>query len=131
MKPSRLLPALLLTAVLTGCSLGTLQDVGTPLGAASARTLLSQGIRDYEEGNYRASARKLQDALDAGLSSRADRASAHKYLAFISCVSNRRIQCREEFRLALAEDPRFELSPVEAGHPIWGPVYRSVKERST
>jgi Tfp pilus assembly protein PilF len=131
MIPARLLCALLLAANLTGCSVHALQDIGSPLGTAGARTLLADGIRDYEDGNYRQAARKLKDALDAGLATRSDRATAHKYLAFISCVSNRQIQCREEFRLALAADPRFELSPVEAGHPIWGPVFRSVKERST
>ena len=23
--------------------------------------------------------------------------------------------------------PKFDLEPAEAGHPIWGPVWRSVK----
>jgi hypothetical protein len=35
--------------------------------------------------------------------------------------------CREEFRKALTMDPSLELSPAEAGHPVWGPVFRSLK----
>jgi hypothetical protein len=57
----------------------------------------------------------------------AERASAHKYLAFMACVANRRAACRNEFRSAFAADPRFDLAPAEAGHPTWGPVFRSVK----
>ncbi len=88
---------------------------------------LAEGIRQYEDGQYRGAQRHLQAALDAGLSSRADRIKAHKYLAFSYCVTDRERQCREEFRNILNLDPRFELDPAEAGHPLWGPAFRSVK----
>ena len=35
--------------------------------------------------------------------------------------------CRAEFRKAFEADPAFDLTPAEAGHPMWGPVFRSVK----
>jgi hypothetical protein len=35
--------------------------------------------------------------------------------------------CRDEFRAALDIDPSMQLEPAEAGHPVWGPVFRSVK----
>ena len=35
--------------------------------------------------------------------------------------------CREEFRKALAIDPSMDLAPAEAGHPAWGPTFRSLK----
>jgi len=89
---------------------------------------LAAGIRSYENGNYGESARQLQSALDAGLA-RSDQVKAHKYLAFIHCASGRESRCREEFRKALAVDPDFELEPAEAGHPTWGPVFRSAKAR--
>mgnify|MGYP001549986536 CR=1 FL=1 len=65
-------------------------------------------------------------ALPSGLRTE-DQIKAHKYLAFIDCVSGRQPQCREEFRKALDIDPNLELQPNEAGHPTWGPVFRSVK----
>ena len=34
---------------------------------------------------------------------------------------------RDQFQKALDADPKFELEPAEAGHPIWGPALRSVK----
>jgi hypothetical protein len=48
-------------------------------------------------------------------------------VAFIHCASNRERECREEFRKALAIDPGMDLAPEEAGHPMWGRVFRSVK----
>jgi Tfp pilus assembly protein PilF len=90
---------------------------------------LSAGVREYEEGNYHEAQARLQAALDAGLKARPDQVKAHKYLAFTYCVTNREKQCRDEFRRALDVDPGFELTQAEAGHPIWGPVFRSVKTK--
>lgn len=88
---------------------------------------LERATRSYEEGAYRNAARQFQAALDLGLRTKFDQAAAHKYLAFINCVSGREKLCRDEFRKALEVDPGFELAPAEIGHPIWGPVFRSVK----
>lgn len=88
---------------------------------------LEGGIRSYEEGEYKAAARQLRAALDLGLDAKRDQAKAHKYLAFITCVSGREKSCRDEFHKALDADPQFDLEPAEAGHPIWGPVLRSVR----
>ncbi len=88
---------------------------------------LEKGIRSYEDGEYKASAKQLQIALDLGLEAKRDQARAHKYLAFINCVTGREKKCRSEFNKALDADPKFELEPAEAGHPIWGRVLRSVK----
>ncbi|HEX9181334.1 MAG TPA: TssQ family T6SS-associated lipoprotein [Burkholderiales bacterium] len=88
---------------------------------------LSAGIREYEEGNYREAETRLQAALEAGLKAKGDQVKAHKYLAFTYCVTSREKPCRDEFRKALDVDPGFELTAAEAGHPIWGPVFRSVK----
>ena len=88
---------------------------------------LDKGIRSYEDGEYKTSAKQLQTALDLGLDAKRDQAKAHKYLAFINCVTGREKKCRSEFNKALDADPKFELEPAEAGHPIWGPVLRGIK----
>ena len=87
------------------------------------------GVRAYEDGELAYSARLLQASLDAGLRSTSDRVRAHKYLAFIHCASSRVQQCRDEFRKALDLDSSFDLRENEAGHPIWGPAFRSVKTK--
>ena len=56
-----------------------------------------------------------------------ERARAHKHLAFIHCASGRERLCREEFRRALATEPKMELTAAEAGHPVWGPIWRGLK----
>ena len=85
---------------------------------------LFEGIRAYDDGQYAAAETALRKALSAGLQSGRDRASAHKLLAFITCTSERLAECEEAFRAARTADPGFVLSRSEAGHPLWGPVYR-------
>lgn len=110
--------------LLSACQSTVVQEF--PLTHFKAENLLDAGVRQYDEGNYKVAARNIQGALDAGLTSRSQ-ARAHKYLAFIACVSGQQVQCREEFRQALTISPTLELRPEEAGHPTWGPVFRSVK----
>ena len=83
-------------------------------------------LQQYDAGDYVESAKSFQGAIKEGLGDK-ERASAHKHLAFIHCAAQRERQCRDEFRRALAADPALELDPAEAGHPVWGPIFRSVK----
>ena len=94
---------------------------------AGGEAALAAGITQYEEGNYGQAQRLLQTSLADGLATPALQAQAYKHLAFIYCVTDRIAQCRQEFSNALKADPGFTLSPAEAGHPGWGPVFRSVK----
>lgn len=95
--------------------------------ARKAEQELNLGIHNYEEGNYKNAAGHFQNALDGGLASSGDQLAAHKYLAFIYCVSGEKLACRGEFKQLLKLNPNFNLPPAEAGHPIWGPVFREVK----
>jgi Tfp pilus assembly protein PilF len=97
------------------------------LPSSDGEQKLSAGIKSYEEGEYKDSAKLLKESLTKGLPDKADQVKAHKYLAFIYCVSDREKECANEFKKAFELDPNFELQAAEAGHPLWGPVYRSVK----
>lgn len=90
---------------------------------------LNYGVLSYEEGNYQASIMALQGVLQTGLSGKPEQVKAYKYLAFIQCVSGREAMCRDYFKKALELDPNFNLDTAEAGHPIWGPAFRSVKSK--
>jgi Tfp pilus assembly protein PilF len=94
--------------------------------APGGTSALSAGLKQYENGEYEESAKNLQEALELGVSDR-ERVAAHKHLAFIHCSAERERQCRDEFRKALAVDPALDLAPAEAGHPVWGPIFRSLK----
>ncbi len=91
--------------------------------------VFSDGIIYYEEGKYALAERNLKNALSLGLSNPADAVSAHKYLAFLYCVSSRKTLCREEFKKAFELDPGFTLSPAEKGHPMWRKIYLQVKKQ--
>ena len=92
-----------------------------------AERALLAGIRAYEDAQYEQAEAQLKTALRAGLASGRDRAAAHKHLAFIYCTSDRGSDCEAEFRQARESDPGFALSRSEAGHPLWGPVYKRVQ----
>ncbi|MGL4575763.1 MAG: TssQ family T6SS-associated lipoprotein [Burkholderiaceae bacterium] len=111
-------------AVLTAC-------VAPPVAVSDlkdrpAESALLAGIRAYEEAQYPQAEKLLNDALKLGIAATKDRANAQKYLAFIYCTSAREAQCEQAFRAARAADPQFALTKTEAGHPLWGPVYRKV-----
>lgn len=90
---------------------------------------LALGKRQYQLGDYEEARRSLMMALDHGMLSRTEQSDARKHLAFIHCISGREPECRDEFRKASEIDPGFELTPAEAGHPAWGPVYASVRAK--
>jgi Tfp pilus assembly protein PilF len=94
---------------------------------SKAEAELRRGINSYEDAEYELAAQEIQSALDRGLKTRADKAKAYKYLAFVACTSGRLRPCHAAFRNALEVDPKFDLAPAEAGHPIWGPVFRDAK----
>jgi len=92
-----------------------------------AESELALGIQSYDDGQYKLATRHLQSALAAGLESKRDQAKAHKYLAFIVCVSGREKACRDHFRKALEADPDFRLEPAEAGNPVWSAALKRAK----
>ncbi|MGZ5202057.1 MAG: TssQ family T6SS-associated lipoprotein [Telluria sp.] len=87
---------------------------------------LREGIKLYDEGDYNAAIRKLasRDIANGPVSARV---TALKYTAFSYCVTSRPAQCQQAFEKALRLDPRFELSPGEHGHPLWGPVFAKAR----
>ena len=86
-----------------------------------AEKALLDGLKAYDDAQYETAEREFRQALALGLASPRDRAEAHNELA-----SGRLVECEAEFRLARQADRTFALSPSEAGHPVWGPIYRKV-----
>ncbi len=119
--------------VLAGCDSAPIKEIQQTFRDAfqgsKGEADLNAGLRSYENGNYNEAMKQLQSALDQGLS-KSGQLQAHKHLAFIHCASGRQGPCRNEFRKALTIDPAFDLTPAEAGHPLWGPVFAKEKARS-
>lgn len=95
-----------------------------------AERALSEGIKAYDDGQYALAEQRLRDAIAAPLPNRRDLATAWKLLAFMHCAAGREADCEAAFRAALGADPGLELSRPEAGHPMWGPVWRRLRPAS-
>lgn len=111
-------------ALVAGCVAAPAEPGLTTLLERPAERALYEGMRAYEDGQYGNAETALRHALARGLGHPRDRATAHKLLAFIQCTSERLAGCEQDFRAARRADPGFALSRAEAGHPLWGPVYR-------
>ncbi|MBS1163815.1 MAG: hypothetical protein H6R03_1711 [Burkholderiaceae bacterium] len=131
-SPVRSALALSLAALLSACETFAPPPPAAPTASIAALYLqpaersLVDGIRLYEEALFDRAEAALRRSLDEGLADPRDRAVAYKYLAFIACAFDRIAECEESFRSAFAADPKFALSDREVGHPVWGPVYRSI-----
>jgi len=99
-------------------------EVAPAVVVATPESVLAQGLKAYQAAQYQQSELDLKSALQMGLAKPADLVAANKHLAFIYCTSKREAQCLAAFKAARAADPAFTLSKSEAGHPMWGPVYK-------
>jgi Tfp pilus assembly protein PilF len=124
--------ALALALALSACSAPPLEAVQASLKQlllslleSKGQAALRQALQHYEDGDYATAEAGLRKALELGLE-RGDRVLAHKTLAFVNCATERMQECRMQFQLALRADPKTELDAAEAGHPVWGAVFRSL-----
>ena len=116
------------TLALAGCVLPPGPTGLIDVAERPAEKALLAGMRAYDDAQYPAAEKLLNQALKERLASPRDRAAAHKHLAFIYCTSERLPACEAEFRAARTDDPAFALTKAEAGHPQWGPVWQKVKQ---
>ncbi|HEV2609511.1 MAG TPA: TssQ family T6SS-associated lipoprotein [Noviherbaspirillum sp.] len=127
---SKLVPSLLALLLSACAQLGQQTADQSTISQAEAQSLYKRGITSYKESRYDAALTDLTAAIDSGRLGSADILDARKHVAFINCASSRELPCREQFQAILKADPKFELAANEASHPLWGPVWRSVKGAS-
>jgi len=120
--------ALASAALLAACAQPAPAPVGVmDLSTRPAEGALLAGLKAYDDAQYESADRLFREALASGLASPRDRAEAHKRLAFLHCAAARLADCEAEFRLARQADRSFALDKSEAGHPVWGPVYKKLQ----
>ena len=110
-------------ALLGGCAAAPQTGLSEVMQRPAESALLA-GLRAYDDAQYADAERELSKALATGLVSAKDRATALKHLAFVYCTSGRVAACESSFRAARVADAAFVLTRAEAGHPVWGPVYK-------
>lgn len=124
------LVALVLAVLAAGCAQVPTQTGGSTfpaLSAPEAQSQYQQGLASYRESRFDAALGNLATAVVSGNLKPAEANNARKHIAFIHCAAGRELPCREQFQAILQSDPGFDLTLAEAGHPQWGPVWRSVK----
>ena len=102
----------------------TADEVAKQQRVDRAQANLNDGLKKYDSGSYDEAMNNFLLALDSGMLTNAEQLNARKHMAFVHCLSSREANCKEEFEKVINLDPKFELAPAEAGHPIWGPIYR-------
>ena len=97
--------------------------------SSPAEQQLAEADALYKQGDYNAAIKRLQSAPNIWNDSHDVRIRGHKLLAFSYCVTNQRALCRQQFGRILDISPSFELSPAEAGHPIWGGEFKQAQRQ--
>ena len=100
------------------------------MSLGKAEQMLADGMVKYDSGDYPAAHTLYQSALREGLKSTEDQVRAMKYTAFTLCLTEKYTQCRAEFVKIYDVDPRFDLTPAEAGHPSWTRTFASAKAQA-
>jgi hypothetical protein len=99
------------------------------LPASRGEQLLTDGLVKYDTGDYPAAQALFASAMKEGLK-KEDQVRAMKFTAFSLCLTEKFSQCRAEFIKIYDVDPRFDLTPAEAGHPSWTRTFASAKAQA-
>jgi tetratricopeptide (TPR) repeat protein len=97
---------------------------------AKAEQMLNDGMVKYDAGDYPAAHTLYVSALKEGLKSPEDQVRAMKQMAFTLCLMEKFRECRAEFVKIYDVDPKFDLTPAEAGHPSWTKTFASAKAQA-
>ena len=99
-----------------------------PLG--KAEQMLADGMVKYDAGDFPAAHALYASAMKEGLKSKDDQVRAMKYTAFTLCLQEKFRDCRAEFVKIYDVDPKFDLTPAEAGHPSWTKTFAAAKAQA-
>ena len=97
---------------------------------AKAEQMLNDGMVKYDAGDYPAAHTLYASALKEGLKSKEDQVRAMKQMAFTLCLMEKFRECRAEFVKIYDVDPKFDLTPAEAGHPSWTRTFAAAKAQA-
>ena len=87
---------------------------------AQKEAQLTEALNAYAEGQFDEAIVKLTPLADAPELPLTLQIKARKFMAFSHCAAGRPRPCRQQFELALEQDPTFQLTEAEKGHPVWG-----------
>jgi hypothetical protein len=109
----------------------TSPQISAPLieSPSAGGTALRQGVAAFDMGEYGRAESKLNEGFKLGLTNTPDLLRGYKTQAFVYCITARTAQCERSFDAAFNINKKFNLTPGERQHPIWGPVFAKVQKR--
>ncbi len=94
---------------------------------AEKEALLAEALSVYAEGQFDEAIVKLTPLAEAPELTLTSQIKARKFMAFSHCALGRVRPCRQQFDLALEQDPTFQLTEAEKGHPVWGREFNNAR----
>ncbi len=94
---------------------------------AAKEQALARALDVYADGRYDDAIASLTPLIGAPELPLASQVKALKFIAFSHCAMGRLRQCRQHFDLALEQDPTFQLTEAEKGHPVWGREFNAAR----
>lgn len=94
---------------------------------AQKETMLNEALSVYAEGQYEEALTQLASLVEAPELPLTSQIKARKFMAFSHCALGRTRPCRQQFDLALEQDPTFQLTEAEKGHPVWGREFNAAR----
>lgn len=94
---------------------------------AEKEALLTEALNIYAEGQFEDAIVKLAPLAEAPELTLTSQIKARKFMAFSHCALGRVRPCRQQFDLALEQDPTFQLTEAEKGHPVWGREFNNAR----
>ncbi|GKT23697.1 TssQ family T6SS-associated lipoprotein [Acidovorax sp. SUPP3334] len=94
---------------------------------AAKEQALNRALDTYADGRYDDAIAALNPLIGATELPLASQVKVLKFIAFSHCAMGRLRQCRQHFDLALEQDPTFQLTEAEKGHPVWGREFNAAR----
>lgn len=91
---------------------------------------LTAALASFDRGDYPSAIRQLTPLSSDSALDPANQLRALKTLAFAHCLTRALASCRQVFESAFRLDSKFDLTPGERGHPVWGPQFERVRNAS-
>ncbi|AOB33390.1 hypothetical protein AKI39_03940 [Bordetella sp. H567] len=113
-----MIPFFMVTAAMGGCA--------TPDPAA--RQALDEVRQQYMAADYGGVIRTVATSETLTKAPDDTRVEALKLQAYSYCLTQYTQLCEDGFVRILRIEPSFQLPSNEAGHPMWGPVFKHARE---
>ena len=107
------------------------QVIAEPVKPVDLTAVKEQALADalgvYADGRFDDAVERLTPLVGVSELPLSSQVKVLKFIAFSHCAMGRPKPCRQHFDLALEQDPTFQLTEAEKGHPVWGKEFNRAR----